>query len=443
MLIKKGFYLKYLYFVLMLFVSSIFLSACSSKSSMAIYDLKYVPQNIDYYTKNLKPKNNFFKIQKKYEEYYFNVWNIKENRDSVEEAKWPFNSFKASKSYGANLQPLKQSFFDRMYENANFSKYSSINKRAITLRETNIRAFPTILPLFLNPNKAGEGYPFDYLQNSTVHANKPIFISHYSKDKEWAYISTSFTSGWIKISEFVTINKRYTRLWQKAQQISIIKEGVSIYDTKNNFLFKSKIGMMFALISENRNNYTVLVTSSYKGNIALFTKSKISKNIASKGPLKFTKKNISKIVNEVSKTTYGWGGSLEQRDCSSMLRDMYAPFGIWLPRNSSRQAKVGRVINLEGLDEESKLEKIKKEAVPFETLLYKQGHILLYVGTYNNEVIAFHNVWGIKSMKDNKEGRIIIGRPIFSTLELGKYQKYYDETAKILTNIKSMNILTQ
>jgi len=437
--------LKYLFFNVLVFVSFIFLSACSFKieQNKEIYDLKNVPQNIDYYTKNLKPKTNFYKIQNKYEKSYFEAWNIKKDKKDISDVQWPFDSFKASKSYGANLQPLKQSFFDTMHEDVNFSQFLSVNKRAITLKEINIRAFPTMLPLFLDPNRAGEGYPFDYLQNSTIHANKPIYISHYSKNKEWVFIYTSFTYGWIKSNEFVFINKQYANLWQKAQQISVVKEGVSIYDTNNNFLFKSKIGMMFALISENKSTYKILTISSLRGNKALFTKSKISKNIANKGALKFTKENINKIVNEISKTTYGWGGNLEQRDCSSMLRDMYAPFGIWLPRNSSVQAKIGKIIDLKGLDDTAKLKKIKKDATAFETLLYKKGHILLYVGTYNDEVIVFHNVWGIKSIEYNIEGRVLIGRPIFSTLELGKYRSDYDENSKILTKIHSMNILTQ
>ena len=243
--------MKYLYFVL--FISFIFLSGCSFKvkQNQELYDLKHVPQNIEYYTKNLKPKDNFFKIQKEYEESYFQVWNLEKNIENINEVQWPFDSFKALKSYGANLQPLKQSFFDKMYENSNLSKYISVNKRAMTLREVNIRAFPTILPVFLNPNRAGEGYPFDYLQNSTVHANKPIYISHYSKDNEWAFIYTSFTYGWIKTSELVIMDEYFMDIWQQPKQISIVKEDISIYDADNNFLFKSKIGMMLPLVYED------------------------------------------------------------------------------------------------------------------------------------------------------------------------------------------------
>ena len=342
-----------------------------------VYDLKNIPQSSEYYTQFIRSKNILYKTQKEYEKNYFNVWNIDKHPDSLNASRWAFALHKVTNSFGDNLQPLEQDFFDKIYDNANFGDYNTLNIKAISLKETDIRAFPTLKPLFRDPSKAGEGYPFDYLQNSTVHANKPLFISHYSKDREWAFIFTSFTSGWIKSNELVVLDSKYTDIWQKAEQVNIIKEDEPIYDTNGDFLFKSKIGMMFALIEEDSDTYTILSVSSYKNSKPLFLKSKISKTIANKGTLKFTKDNLNKIIKEVSKTNYGWGGLYGQRDCSSMLRDLYSPFGIWLPRNSSKQAAVGKVIQLDKLDPEDKLLTIKENAIPFETFLYKKLHILL------------------------------------------------------------------
>jgi hypothetical protein len=152
---------------------------------------------------------------------------------------------------------------------------------------------------------------------------------------------------------------------------------------------------------------------------------------------------LSEITKEVSKTNYGWGGMYEQRDCSSMLRDMFTPFGIWLPRNSYQQSKVGKIISLKDMSEEKKIITIKEKAIPFQTLLYKKGHIVLYVGTYNDDIVVFHNTWGIKTKKDGVEGRLIIGRAIFSTLKLGEEQKDYDKSSELLKNMTSMNIITE
>lgn len=409
------------------------------KSKIEIFDIVSFPQTSSPYLDSIDIKKANIN-QKKYEKNYFRVWN-KTPKDSLNSAMWPFYSYRVGNSYGENLNLIDKSFFDSMQKNSNFNHYKSVNKNALTLKHLNIRAFPTSKPLFKNPSLAGEGFPFDYMQNSSISANKPVFISHYSVDKEWAYIFTSFTGGWVKANDLVIIEKKYTSLWQKAEQIFLIKDGISIYDENNVFLFKSRVGMMLPLIKEDKENYIVLSVSSYKNSQANYHKSKIPKNISHKGVMDFNKNNLKLVIDEVAKSKYGWGGIFNERDCSSTIRDIYAPFGVWLPRNSSQQSKVGKIINLDGLSDKQKLKLIKEKAIAFKTLLYKKGHILLYVGIYNDEVIAFHNVWGIRTKTESKDGRIIIGKAIYSTLNLGQKQEYYNEEAGILKNLKSLNIL--
>ena len=439
--------MRYIFVVLIAYL----FVGCSSKEvsftksvekDIEIYDLVNIPQYIGHFTKNIDSKGSLYKIQYKYEESYFNVWNDKKPRESLESINWPFKAFRVGSSYGENLELLKQEFFDEMYENANFDSYGTLNKKAITLKHTDIRAFPTIRPLLKDPTAAGEGFPFDYLQNSSIYANKPLFISHYSKDREWVYAFSSFTSGWIRANEIVFIEEDHVKQWQEAQQIFLTKEDISLYSLDGDFLFKSKIGMMLALIDENEDFYTALAISVHKHNKPYFIKLKIAKNIASKDVLELNGSNLESIISQVFKSNYGWGGMYGQRDCSSSLRDIFAPFGIWLPRNSFVQSKVGKVISLGDLSDEEKIALIKEKAVPFQTFIYKKGHIVLYLGTYNDDVVVFHNTWGIKTMKDGVDGRIVIGKAVISTLRLGSHQKHYDKNGEILKNLKSMNIIT-
>lgn len=443
---------KFLCLVLLLF----FMDACVNKDKIfkltkeksiahnhhnkeQIEDLKTISQDINTYS--TKVKSQYISTLKKYKKYYFRVWNIDKITIKLKNAMWANEAYSSSNAYGENLQPLSKNFFNNILNNSNFDKFATINKKAISLKELNIRAMPTTKPVFLNPNKAGEGFPFDYLQNSTIAPNKPLFVSHYSKNREWVFVECSFTYGWVKSDNIVFIDKKDTDIWQKAKQIFITKENVPIYAKDKNFLFKSKIGMMLPLIDGDKNSYRVLSISSYKKNEPLFLKSKLSKSIANKGILKFNSKNINKILSEVSKTNYGWGGMYSQRDCSSTLRDFYAPFGLWLPRNSYQQSKRGSMISLRKLSDTDKIEKIKQNAIPFKTLLYKKGHIGMYVGVINDEIIIFQNVWGVKTKKNDKEGRFIIGKPIFSTLEVGKNLKEYDKEASMLRNLRSMTKL--
>lgn len=441
-----GLQLKYLFLVIwFLFigcsVKNVALKDAVQMKHVEITDLENFPQNVEFYTQDLQERT-LYDIQSKYESGYFRIWN-NPTLEKVEDIQWPFNSYKYGNSYGENLKLLEQSFFDEMYTNSNFGAYLSVNKRALTVKHTDLRSFPTLKPLFKDPSLAGEGFPFDYLQNSSVDTNKPLFISHYSQDKAWAYVFSSFASGWIQTTDFVYIEDQYIKEWQKAKQVLIVKEGNAVYNEEKEFLFKTRIGMMLPIIDEDDENYTVLYVSSYKHTKAFYEKAKISKRFATDTVLRFNSNNINAIINEAVRTNYGWGGLYGQRDCSSMMRDIFAPFGVWLPRNSYTQSKIGKVISFVDLNDEEKIALIKKEGIPFETLLYKKGHILLYVGIFNDEVIVLHNTWGIKTKNDGIEGRVIVGTPIFSTLRLGQNQTNYDEEAEILKNLQSMNIITR
>jgi len=399
-------------------------------------DLDRFPQEPASYSKNIQKSRlsnqDFFKK-------YFRVWSIKSPSISKKNAMWPHYVYKHGDSYGENLQLIERQFFDDMLLNSNFDAYASINKKALSLRLLNIRAFPTDKPLLRDPKRAGEGFPFDYMQNSTIAPNKPLFVSHYSRDREWAFVETSFAFGWVKTKDIVFIPNKHAKVWQKAEHIFLTTEGVPIYAENGEFLFKSRIGMLLALIDEDEQSFRVLTISAKRGNKPLFNTSRILKKHGHKGALSFNSKNINKILTELMKTNYGWGGMYEQRDCSSMLRDFYMPFALWLPRNSSMQAQQGEKISLEGLSNEEKIQIIKEHAIPFETLLYKRGHIVLYVGTFDDEVVVFQNVWAVQTKKDGVIGKNVVGKAVFSGLELGKNLDDFDVNGSVLLNLKSMS----
>ena len=118
-----------------------------------ILDLVNIPQDIDTFIDNAKDETALYTIQNKYEKYYFSMWNKVKPRENSASVKWPFNTYTLGKSYGENLQLLKKEFFDEMLENSNFKNYATLNLKAITLSEVNLRAFPTCRPLLMNPNK--------------------------------------------------------------------------------------------------------------------------------------------------------------------------------------------------------------------------------------------------------------------------------------------------
>ncbi len=404
-----------------------------------VNDLERFEQSITpYVEQNWIDRENLFDVQNAFDDRYFSVWSYSVPPQKVEEVSWPLRAFRGG--YGSNLRPVPPVWFEAIASLCNFGSYGTLNQKAITLKWMDIRALPTDKPLYNNPSLPGEGYPFDLLQNSSVNYNEPIFISHTSKDGAWSYIFTNNASGWVKSDGISIINNQTIETIKKSDKVFIIEDNLPLRNEQNRFFTYSRIGMVLPLDHVKGEAYYVKI---YDRNNTVNIVS-IPKRSAHIGVSKINKKDLITIGNQLLKNTYGWGGMYGERDCSSMIRDMVTPFGIWLPRNSAAQSRKGEVISFEGMSNDEKVSMIKTKGVPFETIIYLKGHVLLYIGTYQDNVLVMHNIWGIRTIdKEGNKGRHIIGKAVISTLELGAELEEYDPTMKLLNRAVSMNIFTR
>jgi hypothetical protein len=126
------------------------------------------------------------------------------------------------------------------------------------------------------------------------------------------------------------------------------------------------------------------------------------------------------VIDRMLGKPYGWGDLGGNRDCSGSLRDLFTAFGVWLPRNSAAQAKAYPFVPFGEVPGREKEERLALEGVPFATLLAVPGHIMLYLGTYRGEPWVFHSMWGVRTLRDGKEGRHIVGSAVITTLRPGR-----------------------
>jgi cell wall-associated NlpC family hydrolase len=393
---------------------------------------------IPYVEHNGVDRMELLEAQRGFEKRYFTPWSYVVPPHKLEEVSWPLRAYRGG--YGSNLKPLRPQWFEEIRELSNFEQYGTISKKAITLKWMDIRAFPSAKPLYKDPSLPGEGYPFDLLQNSSVNYNEPIFLSHTSKDGAWSYIFTNNASGWVPSDGVATIEDHAVQTIQKAPKVFITEDNIALYDNANRFVAYSRVGMVMALEKEEGEYYHLMGIDTNNTRKTL----SLPKRSGRIGVSPFTKNDMILIGTQMLNNTYGWGGMYGERDCSSMIRDFMTPFGIWLPRNSSAQARRGEVISLKGLDDDQKLSLIKEKGVPFETILYLKGHVLLYAGTYQESVMALHNIWGVRTLDgEGKKGRHVVGGAVISTLELGSNLKDFDPEMKLLRRLESMNIITR
>lgn len=346
----------------------------------------------------------------------FYPWSIDKIAINAKRASWANTVFvRPKKYYAENILLWEEKPRNKIIENTNFEKYNTKKLYALTIRTVQQRNLPTHKPFYLKTTLPGEGFPFDYMQNTLLHVNTPLFISHYSKDGAWAYVQNPVSSGWLPTKSFIIVDAKQRDKFINSKKLVITTDNNPIYSTKNEYMLHAKLGSMFPIEKEDDSYYYSYIYTRFQ-KIDL----KISKEKSNKMPLDYNRENIIKITTELLGEKYGWGGYLENRDCSAMTKDVLAPFGLWLPRNSASQKKSGEYILLKDLKIEEKEKMIIENGIPFLSLIYLRGHIMLYVGAIDGKAMIMHNTWGIKTEIDGHIGRYVIGRTVISDLHLGE-----------------------
>ena len=404
------------------------------KNSVA--DMKRIPQNPAFYADQIKPfsKTEQLDLDKKFNEKYFKPWTLKKLDIPDKDFGWEVRFVTKSPIYREKGKLISASVYDKWIANADYDNVDSKKYKAITIKRTNIKALPTSSAFYRDPKKTGEGFPFDYNQNSALHINIPLYISHFSKDKRWAFVRASYAFGWVKTSDLALVNNDFMKTFKNENYAMVIKDNLRLYDDSKP-LSIVKIGALFPIAEDDEHYLTASRDDKGRAHITKVKAVIDQAKIIAKKPLPFTAENVAMLAKEFYGEPYGWGGSYECRDCSATTRDFLGAFGIFLRRNSGKQAKDGETINIKGLSKNTKKKKIIKDAQPFRSLLHVPGHIVLYLGEYKGEPVIMHTYWGIRK---NDKTKIITGRTIITSTEPGKERADVREKSKLINTLQTI-----
>lgn len=316
--------------------------------------------------------------------------------------------------------------------------------RAITIYPGNLRSLPTDDPSFGNWQEAGEGYPFDNLQESYIPANTPVLVLHQTLDKAWFLILVHNDIGWIHSQDIAFVDKKFIRQWQATTYLAPIFDHIDIYNYHTGeFRYSENIGTILPLVKKlsKKNEYVVLLAAVNDNQNAYIQLGKIQKRDAANWPVPMTYYKMADVMNHMLGMYYGWGGINNYRDCSTTVMNLFATFGVWLPRSSVDQAAAGNFISLENKSVKEKEFLIRKQGVPFLTLLKLPGHIVLYIGQKKGEGYIFHDFWGMHTMNIFGEaGRAIIGKTAITPLDFG--EGYSNIMQTFIDKVQGMTFLS-
>jgi len=363
------------------------------------------------------------KMDEQYRANYFMPWHQEASRFSKSDVEQAWVTFKYDAREGKKGKRRRRAWIGKMAANAELLSYPNSSMKAITTVTAHLRHLPAARALYSKPGSSGEkSSPFDKLQVSSIAPGTPIYISHISRDRAWAIVETGYALGWMPLKDLAFVSPEFGKRWEQGPHAAVIREKTPIYDQNEGLLFRASLGSMFPKTAEDEDTLTIIAPARVKQGWAESRKAVLLKETAMTRPVAMTPCRLAALANEMIREPYGWGGLRNNRDCSAMIRDLLAPFGLWLPRHSADQANEGGLyVDLSNLSPAEKKKLILARGVPYLTLLWLKGHIMLYIGSRNGEPLIFHNFWGVRTMSERgKQGKKTVGHAAITTLYPGR-----------------------
>lgn len=425
--------MKYKTYVFFYILGSLFsLISCSSfhpqYQSGTIKDLTTYPQDVTIYSMAapvgpLVPQEKMSEEYAQFQKNFFRPWTVPTVSMSMTDAYAIFSSPNTKDKitwWAENLLPWTEKNWRKVEENAARSTYPSRTDTGIVVERTFVRGAPTYSPFFLNPALAGEGFPFDYLSRFNIHLGTPVLITHMSTDGAWVFIETTLASGWVPERTVAKVNAEFIKNVMSLPQAVFIHDNISLKNNSGRYVGVGFLGTILPHIGNiHKNSFTLLSPRRDTHGKVHLIKVNVSSHDVVRMPQTLTAALMAKIANPLLDDIYGWGGIFEHRDCSELMKDLFIPFGVWLPRISKLQTYAWQSIEIEHLSEDEVKHILLEQAIPFATLIGFKGHIGLYLGMYNNTPVMLHDIWGVRTCRNNQEGRHILGRIVITSLKPG------------------------
>ncbi len=412
-----------------------------------VEDLRVLPQDLTAYLRPdtadrpLLPKEQAGLRMEAFTQAWLKPWSLTKpeyGRRQVEEI---FLRFEKSPGFDRQGARRGSEWAAGLLAAADLRGFPNTLRKAVTVKNTSLRGMPTTEPRFSDPSLPGEGYPFDYLQHTALPPATPLLVTHASRDGSWVLAEAGLTFGWLPATDVAYVDADVVREFSSGRLAAIIKEKTPLAEVG----ITADVGAVFPVAgSTDMGGLTVFAPVRLAGGAAELRRVRLAPDVAAAVPMPMTPRNVAAVGNRFMGQTYGWGGIDGKRDCSALTHDLFVPFGIYLPRNSSSQAAYGGAVPLGDMPNDQKESTILSQGVPFGSLIWMQGHILVYVGQWKGRPVVYHDIWGLRTFGENgRDGRLVLGRAVVTTLRAGEEVPAVGPEHILLNRVRAMTILTR
>ncbi|MFC1960527.1 SH3 domain-containing protein [Chloroflexota bacterium] len=325
----------------------------------------------------------------------------------------------ASARYAVDGSPIPAETWAAVLTNSAFATIpdSTPVQFALATRRTSIRALPTAL---LATREPGDLF-FDRLQETTIDVGWPLAILHTSADTAWVFAITPDYAGWLRADHVARTDRNTLRKFTQAAAFLLAVQPWSDvacqHDPQSGLTIQLGTRLPLTDAQSSTGSQQVMLPGGVNGQLnerVGFVAADDPGWAAGYQPA--TMRTVLTTAFRVLGEPYTWGGQRlgrSGRDCSRLVRDVYATLGVYLPRNSGQQARVGPTAATfaPGEDNASRIQKLA--TIPAGALLFLPGHVMLHLGVVDGIPYALHDLWGYARPEGDK---IVVGAVVVSAL---------------------------
>ncbi|MCM8769134.1 MAG: SH3 domain-containing protein [Candidatus Omnitrophica bacterium] len=282
------------------------------------------------------------------------------------------------------------------------------------------RFLPTDLPFYRTRGEVN----FDLLQNNLLEIATPVAIFHTTADAGWFYVEGLWTRGWVKSEKVARAEKEeINRFINREPFVVVIRPLADIYfDAQLTRKYETAgMGVRLPVSRFYEDKVEVLLPLRLPGGDVQLTSGYLKKEDIHPGYLPYTPRTIIERAFQFLHLPYGWGGQYGFQDCSGFLQSVFATAGVFLPRDSSEQRKIGRPIGFfdPAVGELEREKLLLEQGIAGVTLLGMPGHSLLYLGQVDGRPYVIHSLYAYSQPTWHGDVVRVVNRVVVSDLRLG------------------------
>ena len=293
-----------------------------------------------------------------------------------------------------------------MGENRNANAVQDQNpvRYGFVVNNTILRTFPSAVPLYDSPYDE----EYDKAAETAFKIWEPLLVLHISTDQQWFLVRAYDYLGWLPVTD-VGLCDRAT--WDdlcaalKDNQLTVTAARLPLDGSFSQPRLDGtvlKMGTRLPLVTDAESCDNAITDNCHIVRLPLRAEDGTLEVVDARIPLQedvcvgnlpYTSEVILRQVFKLLGHRYGWGGTADGWDCSSICQDVFRTVGLDLPRNSGCQRRIPGFIDVKDMNDQQKTDALAT-LLPG-AMLELPGHQTMYIGRFEGQDYLIHSTFGV------------------------------------------------